>query len=460
MEQIGVSIISLIILALSFYFFKVANGTLSINRLTPLSLIFYYNLVLLAYIGSYLMYIGIRVHTDLHLVQDDSYYLITFLSVSYVLLSLPLFIIIFNKIWKVKPEEAFIKYLERPLISLFTKNDKYLYYPLWVITLTSCVVMVYLLKDSPLLNFILGKNTNILEARVIYTRNYSGSLIIKNTIGNAFIPLCSYITYSYMKMFPNKKWKLMFIILFTNSLLIYGTSMSKSGISTYILSFVLLKVLIEGKISLKKLTYISLIVITFVIVMYMVVYQDNQEIITDKETFFFKSGPIGRIIFGQLVGFVNTLYIFPQLHPFVNGGDIAFLRFLGFDFLDSSRIVMSYVSPGAVENGNANVMNSIFIAEAYANFGYLGILFAPLIVAFILHFFTLLLYKLPKTPIVLGWWIYVMFLLSNGIGGGFFSEFLFNTKIIGVSILTILLYISGHVLFTIYDKGYNRLVKN
>lgn len=444
--------ISIVILICSFFLFKKANGTIRIDRITPLSLIFYYNLVLCSFLGATLMFIGITIHPDLRFIYNDSLYLITFLSVSYVLLSLPLFTIILNKIWRLEPQNSFIRYIKKPLIPLFTLNDKYMYYPLWGITFISCIVTIYLLIGSPLLSFLMGGSVNVAEARIDYSRGFAGSEVVRNIIGHGFIPMCSYVVYSYMKISKNYKWKIMFILLFINSVLIYGASMSKSTIASYLLSFLLLKVLIDGKIPIKQLMSTGITVIMLVLIMYVVTKDNFAELVTDYEALIFKGGPIGRVIFGQLVGFVNTLNVFPDIHHFLYGADFAFLRFLGFDFIDSSRIVMAYVNPIGVRNGTVGVMNSLFTAEAYANFGYIGILLAPLAVASILHFFTLLLYKLPKTPIVIGWWVYSMFLLSKGITGGLFSEFIFNTRIIGVTFLTICLYISGHVLFGIYGN--------
>ncbi|MFC0272284.1 O-antigen polymerase [Metabacillus herbersteinensis] len=398
------------------------------------------------------MYIGFTSHPDLRHIYSERLYLITFLCTSYVLLSLPLFIIMFNKIWRIDPKILFIKYLDKPLKPTFSINDKYIYYPLWVITILSFFITIYLLIGSPLLDFLLGKSVNISQSRIEYSRGSGGSELIRGIFGNGFLPLCSYIAYSYMKMYKKFQWKIMFFILFVNSALIYGASMSKSAIAFYILSFILLKVLIEGKISNKQIINSAIIVTSVVLLMYIVTNENFIDLVLDYETLIFGGGPIGRMIFGQLVGFVNTLNVFPEYHSFLFGADFAFLRFLGMDFIDSARVVMTFVNPAGIERGTVGVMNSLFIAEAYANFGYIGIAFAPFIVALILQFFTLLLYKLPKTPLVTGWWIYIMFLFSQGITGGLFSEFIFNTRVIGVTFLTILLYFSGHILHSIFGR--------
>ena len=444
--------IAVIIIVISFLLFRNANGSLSLNKLSPLSLIYYYNLILLSFIGALFTYLGITVHPDLRLINNKDIYAISFFSVSYVLISLPLTIALLNKFFQINPRKKFEEYVEKPIVPMLSKNDKYIFYPFVLISILSLFITAYLLIGSPLLNYITGQNINYSQARILYSRDFAGSELIRNTIGLGFIPLCSYIAYSYMRMYRGMKWKIIFATFFINSLLIYGASMTKSGIASYLISFILLKVLIDGKIPLKQLLSGITMILIIVIGMYIATKENYLDLFSDSENLFLKGGPIGRIIFGQLVGFINTLNVFPNYHEFLYGADFAFLRFFGFEFVDSSRIVMEFVNPQGVAQGTAGVMNSLFIAEAYANFGYVGIVLAPIIVAFILYFFIQILYKLPKSPIVIGWWVYVMYLFSKGITGGFFSEFIVNTRIIIVTLLTFMLLIAGKFLYVTYEK--------
>ena len=53
----------------------------------------------------------------------------------------------------------------------------------------------------------------------------------------------------------------------------------------------------------------------------------------------------------------------------------------------SARVIMEYLNPEGVVSETTGVMNSLYMAEAYANFGNLGLLLSPIIVGFTMIFY-------------------------------------------------------------------------
>ena len=83
-----------------------------------------------------------------------------------------------------------------------------------------------------------------------------------------------------------------------------------------------------------------------------------------------------------------------------------------------------YGSTG-VYSGTAGVMNSIFIGEAYANFGWQGLVFSIVWVALIIALIFTLVLKMRKTPASVTMLAYFTVYISNATQGGF-MDFLYN----------------------------------
>jgi hypothetical protein len=72
---------------------------------------------------------------------------------------------------------------------------------------------------------------------------------------------------------------------------------------------------------------------------------------------------------------------------------------LGVEHEKSTRILMKMFNPEGVRAGTAGVVASLFVADAYANFGMAGLLISPLIVGFILQGLHSLTTSFPKNPV-------------------------------------------------------------
>jgi oligosaccharide repeat unit polymerase len=141
----------------------------------------------------------------------------------------------------------------------------------------------------------------------------------------------------------------------------------------------------------------------------------------------FNSGPIGRIIFAQIGPTYLHLDTFPNAVPFLNGRSLpaSLINLFDMEQVRSARLVMTRVFPDKIEAGTAGVLNTLFIAEAYANWGYLGILAGTLYVAAFVQIMYITFLKLPKNPVFLSLFIYFSVNIPRTLVGGF-TDFLFN----------------------------------
>jgi ABC-type multidrug transport system fused ATPase/permease subunit len=141
-----------------------------------------------------------------------------------------------------------------------------------------------------------------------------GSDLIRNILAIHCIPLSSYIAFLYANLYKNKKWWIVFIVLFVSSIFIVGASMAKAPVAWYIFSFVFLLTILNSRIKIKVLIKLASITIAIVLFFY---YAYGLFNVMDFETIVFKGGPIGRVLFGQLAGLPNYYQIFPEIHPFL-----------------------------------------------------------------------------------------------------------------------------------------------
>ena len=134
----------------------------------------------------------------------------------------------------------------------------------------------------------------------------------------------------------------------------------------------------------------------------------------------------------QIESLPQFFAVFPNMHDFTYGAGIAILRFIGIDQVESARVVASVFEPTGVSEGWVGVHNTLYIGDAYANFGIVGIIVSPFIVALWYGFFYRRLVISPKTPVNVACYIQLLELLTEGYTGGFCSTYLVNTQAITV----------------------------
>ena len=95
---------------------------------------------------------------------------------------------------------------------------------------------------------------------------------------------------------------------------------------------------------------------------------------------------------------------------------------------------MDFYNPEGVFNGVAGVMNTIFIGEAYANFGMIGTIIAPIYVGIVCQLVFILFLKMKKTPINIGFFVSIILTFGTMSQAGF-TDFIYNSTVISVFLL-------------------------
>ena len=192
-----------------------------------------------------------------------------------------------------------------------------------------------------------------------------------------------------------------------------------------------------GKISHKKILkffIIFLILILFIIVL----AAGNSNFILALEYLF------NRVFLDEISGTFLMFDIFPSVYDHIYFESLSefISNLFGMEKTDNAqRISMLYAFGDRAASGLFNQLSTYFLGEAWANFGFYGLIFGPLYVGFILGFFINTFIRIKKTFLSVA--ILTYFSFSSSVSSQF-NNFIYNSNIIIISfiILIVLAYSS------------------
>ncbi|MDW2876624.1 MULTISPECIES: O-antigen polymerase [Bacillaceae] len=420
-------LIWLTVTLISVSLFYRISGSLSLFKPNLNSLIFYYSLFVSCYIGSLLIALDIDHYYMINKLDHDAYRWIGFGAVSFVMIMLPLTMYVVSKLAGFDAKKEFNAYISKPIkiVSSGKKNEFYLIF-LALSVICMLAVMYTLLKtvQVPLIELLKGNFSELGKLRIEAARNFSGNVYVRNIFAIALTPLLSLISYVYAAKTKQLKWIFLFMALFVFAVLISVYDLAKSPIIFYAIMFIFVRIY-SGTLVLNrwKIYLYGISGGTLVILMYIFIQG-----VDDLGSYFsYSSGPIGRIILAQIAPTFLHLNIFGESIPFLNGSSLPSILIGWFDMeqVRSARLVMANAFPARVADGTGGVLNTLYIAEAYANFGYMGIFLGTLYVGIFVQLLYIVFIRLPKNPVLLCLFIYFSINIPRTLVGGF-TDFLFN----------------------------------
>lgn len=416
-------IISVFVLFFSIILFKRSAGTLSIKNLNMISWIFWFPLVTQSFIASIL----IVYYADKHYLIDKLVFpesrflgwLAVQLCMFFFPLSMWLTTVFFKKRLSNKKQWAIFKSSElKPSTSVKDETIRTLLYFLSILCVSSVIYSFIVIRMFPFQGYFFNSDIGIL--RNTLSRNFQGIEYIKNILGVVLTPILSYVFYSYYRLYKDKRDLFLFICLFIASVCIVTFNYAKAPLVFYLLGFIFLKVIIGDQISNFRLCVYFGCAVIILIIFYMITGFDG----SISELFrSYNTGILGRAFLSQAAGTYMAFDVYPQVYDHI-----------GFDSLSKlfghrermAREIMEYFNHSGVEAGVAGVMNTLFIAEAWANWGWLGVVLSIVWVGFVIQFIYNSIIYGKKTPISLG--IYAYLCYSLPVTGGF-NDFIYNPSL-------------------------------
>jgi oligosaccharide repeat unit polymerase len=401
-------IFSITVFIFSFLLFKQAAGSMSLRKLNTVSYVFYFQIIIMAFLGSILIATKQADYHYMIKVVDDHHKVFAWLGVLYSMIVMPLSMILLGKLFKIKSiKKKFINYTKKPL--KITTGSKLTRFILIVMLIHSFLILIYILKANeqiPILTLIKGKIEQAARERVLVRRSFGGIIYIKNLFGYILMPIFAYYSFIIWKQNRGKFYFLTFIIINTLTLLLLTYDTQKAPVVFFIFGYVIILTMLEGGVS--KKTFVLFVGASLFIIGAAYAFTgggDGLRQITN-----FKSAFYGRLFISSLGGYVMSLKLFPDIitqPTWYIGTPEFFLNLFDLPNTESARLLMNYIDPEGVKEGTSNIVASYYLGEAYANYGIIGMLISPVIVGFVVQLVHLLTIKAKKDPLNIAFYTFI-----------------------------------------------------
>lgn len=419
----------LIVIALFFtctYAWGKAAGSLSLVRLNLFSAMFYY-VMILAFVGGSAVFCGYRDHYMIQKVSEE-YIDIAYYILVWSIVFLPIVIWFFNGLMHVDNYRKFYdEYISSPVF-LCDKKDNSVYVwcvGLTVIALTAVVYMFYVIGYIPLARLFFG-GIDFARERIVAGREFAGNQYIRNFLALELVPLLSFCSYIYYRVTKQVKWQFLFCLHFVMAVLCKTYNFEKAPLALYLFFLCFVEILMGTKISMKKMLMIAGFSFCTIVGFYFLLAVDSS-----AEQIF--DGIFKRIFFSQIGTLFLHIETFPNLNDFLYGA--SFPRSMGLllggdDWgIRSGRVVMEIFGAAGVAEGIAGVMNTLYIGEAWANYGLFGLIIGPVVVGIVVSVTSTFILKLRKDPVNIVLYIMLVTHFLQAIVGGF-VDYIYSPSLI------------------------------
>lgn len=426
-------IISILCTIASIELFRRACGSMSLLRLNTVSYVFYVQIVTSGLIASVLLAIGaLDYNSDVRLISDEVK-IEAWIWTMYSIIIMPLGMLALNRFLRIEGRKAFLNFLKAPVEIRGTYERNQL--AILALTVFGIAVLAYVLLSTervPLYTLIVEGDVGQANIdRISSRRNFGGIVHIKNLLGLIVVPVISYYSYILLRVFKTRYFFLFFLVNFSVGALMVSHDIQKAPIAFFVLGFGLVEVFVSKGISVKTF----LIFLGIPVVLILVGYSMTSDRNAFDQLLRFNSAFYGRTFVVGYYGFPLSLELFPNVitDPTHAIGVPRFLIGEGSEELrESARLLKMYAHPETIKTGKGNLYSGFYMGEAWANYGYIGLVIAPLIVGFVIQSVHLFVLHHKKNPWLLAF--YAGITVKWVVGAGFVN-FLFLKLLIWPFIL-------------------------
>ncbi|MDQ0254468.1 hypothetical protein J2S74_001847 [Evansella vedderi] len=442
-------IILMIACLISFFILKKAVGPISLTQGNPYSFLCYY--VMLFTIAGIFFVVLSNIQINYFGMLTPEAIMLTVYLVSYSLIAFSLGVLLAVIITRSKFKKMYNN------VNLdtgsYTKRIS-MTSTCFSLLLISTLVVIYVYINLPVipLTKILSSPLEMAQARIMASRGFGGISYIRNILGLTFVPLSSCIIYAVYLVYKTNPLRFAFYFSLLLSILMLSYNLAKAPVILYFLSLLVIYGYVRGYNFKFIKRNVGAIIMIFVSLILMYIYIMGVELqyifdINNPESLVF------RVLLGQVQPLFLHFYVFPENIPYQLGKSN-----FGFLWTESTeipaRLLMEYVNPWGVQSGIAGVANSYYISEAWANFGFSGVILAPIFFGFIWHIIFLVLLIKP-TPIkigILGFLIIQIAVITHASA----TRLFYNPEIVVSLMLVAICILIGQVISSIVCKSYRR----
>ena len=315
------------------------------------------------------------------------------------------------------------------LILLDKQLSRYLFYLLLIISIF--ILYIYLSKVGwnnialfSLLN-LSDQSSSIKELRSNMGNAFEGKYHWYRLFMRDFLSIISIALFGQYLIRKKSIYFLIFVLSFLVSLVSMLSATEKGPVLWYLISLILMYVIInnDSRLKLKYLIGLGIFAPLLLGLIY-VNFMNAPSLIKGIEYAF------SRLTTGQIQGLYHYFTIFPDQVDFLFGRSFPNPGgLMPFEPYSLSKSVHNIIFPHKSLQGVVGSMPTFYWGEMYANFGYLGVIFPPFFIGYLLYSLNILIFKLPMTPIMLSIYVY---LISHydGLATASLSKFLIDIKIV------------------------------
>lgn len=406
----------------SLLFYK-ACGSLAVKYLNPLSISFYFEIVV-CYVGLLIIVVYPDAFQGAFQKATSFQLKYAFWVYSYAMLLLPLIIIIMNQlILNYSPRQHLRIMYHGSLDSQKNKKEIVYFWVIISIICGFCVVYFYLKYPTPWLSLF---NSTIYNPKIlrglIAPRNmpFFDSLINRLLLRETAM-LASFFLIYYFNFIRNVFYSLWVIFYVALCLLAVAHSGEKSPVVIYLFQlFIAISIKSKKGIKSKHFLLISsaLLFLLLIIFYKLMLVKDAQDLFLSF---------IYRLFIGQIEGFPLSFAVFPIEGDFLGARGLPnwLLPFWGLsERIEASRLrALTCFEFNIFSLQGLGVMNTIYLGDAWAYFGKIGMILSPCVVGFVLGLMYWLIIK--KMPTRWRYSLFIYYFFKVGLTAGF-MQFLWN----------------------------------
>ena len=262
--------------------------------------------------------------------------------------------------------------------------------------------------------------------------------------------LLLFCTFIFFTLYLRKKTKIMSLLSYL-AITISAFSLTMAGEKGQIIQLLLGLVLVwtivrrGGTISVRNFVFFALI--GFIVIVPLYTLMMNAPSLTDGFL---------QVLSRTMTGQLHPAYVYLEYIPehrdfllgttFPNPGSI-----FPYEAVTISQELMAWYNPKEAALGIVGSMPAMFWVESYINFGVFSLPVIPLLLGSFLYVINYLVLKIAADPLVISLYVWLI-LFYKDLSVSFFSDFLINTHVFAIIVISIIFYFLSH-------NGRLRLVK-
>jgi len=385
-----ISFLALVFLIISFFLYKKVAWKLTLPSFTSF---FYFYYIIFAFVGALLFVLKIYFpYPENTFSVNNRVLLQVFLLVSGGLIVIGVVMLMVQSFFGFNPKKDIKNYFYKPIDNIVSKRESFFLPFFWLNFFIGLIFIGIILWQArrqiislPIFSVFYSQleylKLRIIIADVLGKRHWliAGTMLLK---------LNTYISFIFASLKKTWKWKITFFFFFFLTLSVVSIPGTKGRILFIFIQLILIKFFLDyrkWKLSIKKIKklYFKHIVIgllifisiSFILFGY---FTENPFLVMNAIS--------KRVFLDQIAGIYHILNLYPDQLNFLYGKGFSNPGgILPYEPVFVSHQIASYLFPLSVRSKTFLSMSTIFYGEAYANFGWIGVITFLFIVGIIIQ---------------------------------------------------------------------------